>query len=225
MPKLSALIGEFAGTLILVLVVSLAAISNSLAGPAFTGQALANGLVVGIVVTGLLPLSGGQINPAITIGLAVMGKQKFSEALVYMVAQVLGAATAGYLLQQLVPQELAEPSKFGTPTIHPGLETWQGLSLEAVATAMLAFSVCATVLHPKTPHNNGLGIGATVAFLVYVFGPLTGAAMNPARQLGSAFAAGYWADHWLYWVGGIIGATVGLLVFDKILKGSVEEEK
>lgn len=219
MPRPSAIFCEFLGTLLLVAVVSSAAVANSLVGgEALTGESLANGLVVALIVTATLGVSGGQINPAVTLGLLSIGKVGKLEAVVFIAAQVAGAACGGLLIRQLVPGEIALKCLYGTPRLHDGLGLSQGILLEALATSLLCLSICTTVLHPKTPHDNGYGIGAAVALLTFTFAPLTGAAMNPARQLGSAMAAGYWADHWVYWVGPIAGAVLGLQLFRRIVK-------
>ena len=108
MPKLNAILCEFFGTLLLVVSVSCAALANTAAGGnALFGEALLNGLPVAIIVTFTLSTSGGQINPAVTIGLLCIGKIKMTEAVVFVMVQVAGAASAGWLIKQiLLPNSL-----------------------------------------------------------------------------------------------------------------------
>ncbi len=219
MPKPNAIFCEFLGTLLLVVVASSAAVANMAAGgQALWAEALANGLAVALIVTATLGISGGQINPAVTLGLLSIGKVGRTEAAVFIAAQVAGAACGGWLIRQFLPVETAQQCLYGTPVLYKDLPVYMGVLFEVLATMVLCASIWITVLHPSKPHKNGFGIGATVACMIYLFGPLTGAAMNPARQLGSAFAAGYWADHWLYWAGPVAGAVLGLQLFGWIFK-------
>ena len=217
MPKLNAILCEFFGTLLLVVSVSCAALANTAAGGnALFGEALLNGLPVAIIVTFTLSTSGGQINPAVTIGLLCIRKIKMTEALVFVMVQVAGAASAGWLIKQILPAELARQCLYGTPRLGESVSKAQGIGIEGFATSLLCLSICATVLHPVKPHKNGFGIGAAVAALVFIFAPMTGAAMNPARQLGCAFAAEHWENHWVYWIGPVLGTVVGLRLFSWI---------
>ena len=146
--------------------------------------------------------------------------------LVFIGAQVIGATLGGLLIQKLLPVELANRCLYGTPHLHPDLSIGQGIGIEILATFILGFSICATVLNNKVPiQTGGFGIGAAVAFLVYAFGPLTGAAMNPARQLGSALAAGHWDHHWLYWVGPVTGAILALQICTRLFGKETEKQE
>ena len=224
MPKRNAILCELVGTLLLVVIVSAASVANTAVGGQDLGEAVANGLVVAVIVTATLNISGGQINPAVTIALFTIGKIHKKVALVFICAQVLGATLGGLLVQKILPEELANRCLYGTPHLHPDLSIGQGIGIEILATFILGFSICATVLNNKVPiQTGGFGIGAAVAFLVYAFGPLTGAAMNPARQLGSALAAGHWDHHWLYWVGPVIGAILALQICTRLFGERIEK--
>jgi aquaporin TIP len=90
----------------------------------------------------------------------------------------------------------------------------QGLVFEIVATFFLVLVVCATAMDPRGAFSAvaGIPIGLVVTFDILAGGPLTGASMNPARTFGPALVGGYWANHWIYWVGPLIGgAFAGLL--------------
>ncbi|GBD11888.1 Aquaporin Z 2 [bacterium HR23] len=95
------------------------------------------------------------------------------------------------------------------------MSTGGGLLAEAVFTFALAFVVYATALDPRGPKAIApFAIGVTVLVDALVGVPLTGASMNPARSLGPAVAGGVWADHWVYWVGPIVGASLAGLVYE-----------
>jgi aquaporin Z len=62
----------------------------------------------------------------------------------------------------------------------------------------------------------GFGIGLTLAAVILCIGPATGASLNPARSLGPALVAGAWQNHWVYWIGPIVGAAVAALVYKTV---------
>ena len=85
--------------------------------------------------------------------------------------------------------------------------------LEAIGTFFLVVVVFGTAVSPQAPRIGGLAIGLTIAMDVLAFGPLTGAAVNPARAFGPALVAGWWKAHLVYWIGPIIGGVVAGWVY------------
>ena len=176
-----------------------------------TAVALAHTLVVAVMVSAGLHVSGGHINPAVTLGLAVTGRITLFRSALYTAAQLLGSALACLLLAFLTG---------GAPTpVHalaPGVGALQGVLMEVVLTFSLLFAVYATVVDPRRAVG-GMGpllVGLVVGANVLAGGPFSGASMNPARSFGPALAAGVWADHWVYWVGPLIGGPLAGLVYD-----------
>jgi len=92
-----------------------------------------------------------------------------------------------------------------------------GIGIEAVLTALLLLAVIGTAVDARGPKIGGLAIGLAVAADILVGGPLTGAAMNPARWFGPAVAAGAYADWYVWWIGPAIGAAVAALVYRSTL--------
>ena len=181
------------------------------------GIALAHGLALFAVVSATLNVSGGQINPAITVGLVLNGKESPQQGVANIVGQLIGAAAAGFLLKATFPDALT--TNVGVPAMAAGVTTGNGLTLEIVGTFLLALAVYGTAVGSKaTKSIAGLGIGLTVTALNLALGPLTGAAFNPARHFGSALAAGAFDNIWIYWVGPIVGAIIGLQIFSRILE-------
>jgi glycerol uptake facilitator-like aquaporin len=88
-----------------------------------------------------------------------------------------------------------------------------GIGIEAVLTMVLILAVIGTAVDPRAPRIGGLAIGLAVAADILVGGPLTGAAMNPARWFGPAVAAGAYADWYVWWIGPAIGAAVAALIY------------
>jgi glycerol uptake facilitator-like aquaporin len=93
-----------------------------------------------------------------------------------------------------------------------------GIAVEAVLTMVLLFAVFGTAVDPRGPRIGGFAIGLAVAADVLVGGPLTGAAMNPARWLGPAVVAGAYADWYVWWVGPLLGAAAAALVYRLFLR-------
>lgn len=115
-------------------------------------------------------------------------------------------------------------ANLGTPGFGAGVSISQGLTFEIVATFLLVLVVCATAIDERGAFSvvSGLPIGFVVTFNILAGGPLTGAATNPARVFGPAAVGGYWANHWVYWVGPLLGgAFAGLLYSGLYLKHRV----
>ncbi|MGH9815394.1 MAG: MIP/aquaporin family protein [Candidatus Acidiferrales bacterium] len=178
--------------------------------------AAAHGLALAIAVTAVGHISGGHINPAVTIAFWVTKKMGTVEALLYWLAQIAGAIVAAYLLKGLLPADVWGPVSIGTPALAPDFTRAQGMILEGVLTFLLVFVVFATAVDERGAFGKiaGFAIGLTVAMDIYLGGPFTGAAMNPARALGPALASGFWANHGVYWVGPLAGGVVAGWLYD-----------
>jgi glycerol uptake facilitator-like aquaporin len=101
----------------------------------------------------------------------------------------------------------------GTPQLAINLTPGQGILVEAILTFFLVFVVHGTGVDERGRRVAGLAIGSTITLDILFGGPLTGAAMNPARVFGPALAAGFWRAHYVYWLGPMIGGAVGGLVY------------
>ncbi len=181
--------------------------------PGLLGVALAHGLALAVVVSAFGAISGAHFNPAVTLAVWIMGKITPSRAAMYVVAQLIGAAAAGFALKTIFPTEAWQPSAIGTPALGAGISPAIGITVEAVLTALLVFAVIGTAVDSRGPKIGGLAIGLAVAADILMGGPLTGAAMNPARWFGPAVAAGAYADWYVWWIGPLIGAAVAALVY------------
>jgi aquaporin Z len=182
--------------------------------------ALAHGLVLSVMVTAAMPTSGGHINPAITIGFLITGKIKPAAGIAYIVIQLTGGVVAALTVLALWGPDIGTAIiREGTPQLAADVRPISGLLAEIIATFFLAFAVWGTAADPRARNVGGFAIGLTVAFDILAFGPLTGASMNPQRSFGPTLVADgiLWKHHWLYWVGPIIGACLGALVYHVIL--------
>ncbi|KAH9325505.1 hypothetical protein KI387_005683, partial [Taxus chinensis] len=165
--------------------------------------ALTHAFVVYGMISAGFNISGGHLNPAVTLGLAVGGHITIFMTVVYWIAQLLGSVLACLLLSFVT-------GGMGTPihTLASGMGLIEGVVMEMVLTFSLLFTVYATAVDPKkgsvgitAPLTIGLVVGANIM----AGGPFSGASMNPARSFGPALVSWDWTDHWVYWVGPLVG--------------------
>ncbi len=186
-------------------------------GVGILGIALAHGLAIGIMVTSLGHISGGHFNPAISTAFWVTRRLSTFDTLAYIVAQLLGAIAAAYLLR-LLPVDVWAPVQLGTPDLASGITRTNGIIFEAIMTFFLVFVVFATAVDEKGAFNKiaGFAIGLTITMGILFGGPFTGAALNPARAFGPALAANHWTNHGVYWVGPLAGGVLAGWLYDSL---------
>ena len=214
-PLLKQCVAELIGTFALIFI-GVGAIN---ANPGLLGVALAHGLTIAVMVSATAGISGGHLNPAVTFGLLVGRQIDSRKAIAYWISQLLGAVVAGILLVNLLGNAAhsgAEAVAAGTPDLG-GISVVKGTLIEAVLTFFLVFVVYGTAVDPRAPKIGGLAIGLTVALDILFGGPLTGAAMNPARTFGPAVASAHWNNHLVYWVGPMLGGAVAGLIYGRFL--------
>ena len=206
---------EFIGTFALVFVGSGAImttrISQSQAG--LVEVALAHGLILGVMVSSLMRISG-HFNPAVTLGLLATRRIEAMMAALYIVAQLLGAIAAGYALKATFPESIFIATRGGGQSVALDITGFQAFMLEAIATFFLVFVVFGTAVDQYGPKIGGLAIGFVVAADILMIGPLTGASMNPARSFGPAVASGVYEAQLLYWAAPITGGLVAALLYE-----------
>jgi len=190
--------------------------SNGATGPGLLGVALAHGLTLAVLVSALGAVSGAHFNPAVTLAIWVMGKIAPTRAALYVLAQLAGALAAGLSLKLVFANDW-QASQIGTPALGAGISPGIGIAVEAVLTALLVLAVLGTAVDSRGPKIGGLAIGLAVAADILVGGPLTGAAMNPARWFGPAVAAGAYADWYVWWIGPAIGSLVAAYLYRSTL--------
>ncbi|HEX3376649.1 MAG TPA: MIP family channel protein [Candidatus Acidoferrales bacterium] len=229
--KPQKIVAEFIGTFALVFFGAGAVIADQFLRTNATGQpgfgllgiALAQGLAFGIMVTALGHISGGHFNPAITIGFWVTRKISSFDAITYWIAQVGGGIAAAYLLRTL-PFEAWGSAQLGTPDLAIGVTRAIGLIFEAVMTFFLVFVFFATTVddHGASRKTAGFAVGLTITIAILVGAPFTGAALNPARVLGSAIASNHWTNHGVYWFGPLGGGVVAGWLYDTLFLSKKE---
>ncbi|MEE9164364.1 MAG: aquaporin [Thermoplasmata archaeon] len=214
-----AYLAEFIAVLALVFAGGGSIVANELLGTegfGLLGIAFAHGIVFAVMVTATMHISGGHINPAVTIGQWVARKIDGANALLYIGAQLLGGVVGGVLLLYAFPSSAWDLNgiKLGTPQLGAITDIPTAIGVEAILTFFLVFTVFATGVDKRgTGQIAGFAIGFVLIFDILVGGPLTGAAMNPARWFGTAAPIGFFHNHVVYWVGPIIGGIVAALVY------------
>jgi aquaporin Z len=210
-------VAEFVGAFTLIFIgVGAITAANLIHDPSLIGVALAHGLAIGVMVSALGHISGAHFNPAITFGFLITRRIKPSLAVVYVVAQLAGAALAALLVQQLLPRAGTEAVKLGVPAVGGGVNAGAAFGLEAILTFFLAWVVFATAVDPRGTFKSiaGLAIGLTITFDILFGGPFTGAAMNPARAFGPQLIGDYWSNGWVWYAGPLLGAAVAAVMYE-----------
>ena len=181
------------------------------------GIATAHALVLAVMITATMAISGGHINPAVTIGLLVARRTTPQTAVAYIIAQLIGAVLGALAIKAIFPVGVTRPIALGTPAIASNIQLSQAIALEAILTFFLVSAVFGTCVNSEAPKVGGFAVGLVLWFDIIVGGPLTGAAMNPARAFGPALVEGQWVAHLVYWVGPILGGIVAALLWEHVL--------
>ena len=216
-PLSRRLIAEFLGTFALIFVGCGSVMADNYARFGLLGIAAAHALVLAIMISSLMNISGGHFNPAVTTGLLVGRRIDVRTAGFYIVAQLVGGVVGAALLHFILPAPIVKVTTLGTPSLAPAMLFWQAVALEAVLTFFLVSAVYGTAVQKNAPKIAGFGIGLTLLFDILVGGGLTGAAMNPARAFAPALISNTWTAQAVWWIGPLLGGIVAGLLWDRVL--------
>jgi MIP family channel proteins len=215
----SKLLAEFIGTFSFVFIgAGAAAVIGGSVGPSgIAAIALAHGLAIMAFAFAYGPVSGGHMNPAVTVGVFLAGAMDATEAIGYVISQLIGGIAGALLLRIL----LGAASGLGAPALAHDLALGgmsltitplAGLVIEAVLAFFLVTVVLSTAVAGRAGNLAPLAIGMTVTFNILMGGALTGAAFNPARALGPMVATGKFDDAGLYVAAPVLGAVIAAAV-------------
>ncbi len=217
-------LAEFVGTFWLVLggcgSAVLAAAFPGL-GIGFAGVALAFGLTVLTMAYAIGHISGGHLNPAVSIGLWAGGRFPAAQVPPYVAAQVLGALAAGGVLYLIASGKAGFDVTAGFATNGYGAHSPGGYSLPAALTCEIVMTAMFLIVilgatDERAPRGFApIAIGLCLTLIHLVSIPVTNTSVNPARSTGVALYQGGWAlaQLWLFWVAPIAGAFVGAGVY------------
>lgn len=181
------------------------------------GIALVHAVVLSVAITSTMAISGGHLNPAVSIGLWVTRRTSGQDTFVYVLSQLAGALLAAFTLKVFLPAGVAKFVMWGTPSIYAGMTFSTATMLEGLLTFFLMSAVMGTAVSSAAPKVGGFGIGLTLFFAIMIGGPFTGAALNPARAFGPAVVSGNLGSLGAYFIGPIVGAIVAALLWDRVL--------
>ncbi|XP_076449871.1 uncharacterized protein LOC143286152 [Babylonia areolata] len=209
------IIAEFVGVLLLVLVGCGSCLSLEAGGSSSTVQiALCFGLSVATIVWSIGHVSGGHINPAVTLALLATRKISLAKAIFFVLFQLVGAVVGAGILMGLTPKEFQ--GGLGNTQVSKNLDAGKGVGVEIFITFVLVLTVFASIdskrkdLNGSTPLTIGLSVTMCHLFAIQY----TGASMNTARSFGPALVTGKWDNHWVYWVGPITGGVAAGLLYE-----------
>ena len=208
---------EFVGTFALVFVGAGSIMTKAGIGdPSLIGVAAAHGLILAIMVSAVGHISGGHFNPAVTFGFLLARRIAPLLAVTYWVTQFVAALAAAAILKGVFPDRLADRAKLGAPLLDPAIGAGAGLVIELVLTFFLVWVVFATAADPRGAFKSiaGFAIGLTIGADILIGGPLTGAAMNPARAFGPQLVENAWSDGWIWYIGPLVGAGLAALAYE-----------
>ena len=215
------LLAEFIGTFALIFIGAGAGAVIGGGTGGFAGIiaiAFAHGLVILTFAYAYGAISGGHFNPAVTVGLLTAGEISVSDAIAYIVTQLVGGIVGGLLLLVVLggaETGLGKPGLFSGQigTVAVTVSWIGGFIIEAV----LAFFLVNTVLNTAVAGRGGdlapLAIGFTLVLNIIMGGMLTGAAFNPARAIGPMVATGDFSNFFLYMLAPLVGAVVAALLY------------
>ncbi len=247
-PLLARIAAEAFGSFALVLVAVGALLYTQLSGAGTLGVALATGLVLTGLTLAFGHVSGAHLTPAVSVGAAIAGRVPTVDAILYVVAQVLGAVVAVVALVVTIPAALpaaigadsglamiaatANGFDAGSPlsTLSSGQVTF-GLTSALIVELLGTAIVVAVVLANRARRSGAVAVGLTFAALLVVAAPVTNGALNPARAMAVALVAigttsTPLAQVWLFWLTGLLGgaaAGLGVLAFGRRDAAVLEE--
>ncbi len=165
-----------------------------------------------VAISPLGKLSGGHINPAVSLAFWLQGKMHHFDLGGYISGQLLGAII-GSLLVVLVWREHAASVGYGTTVPGAVYPLWIVFLAEVSMTFLLVLSIFLFVSSHRLMRWTPLMVWILVAVMVWLEAPISGTSLNPARSFGPALVSWIWNGHWLYWVAPLLGALLAVGAF------------
>jgi len=226
------LAAEFLGTALLVLIgagsVTATTVLEAGTGAKFSEAdlgviSLAFGFIIVAMVYSIGKISGCQINPAVTIALALTGRVDWITAGAYIVAQFAGAIVGAFGIVAMFGSSVAQHSMLGVTSYASGTPPLQAIAAEAIGTFILVFTIFGVAVDSRSPVGwAGLVIGLIVAGIIFVVAPVTGSSLNPARTFGTVFVQAlfggkaFYDQFYVYVIGPVVGGALGAFAYEFI---------
>jgi len=209
-----AILAEFFGTTIFLLCVTTVCQPWS-SGVDASANHIEIGIGIGLAISTIAMMighvSGGHLNPAVTLGMIFGGRISVLQGLLYIPAQLVGGIVGSAFTYWLTPNL----KTLGVTALNAGVTPAQGFGLELLFTLILVFFVFSVTDPAKKigPAAAVLGIGVAIWVCHVCLIGYTGCGINPARSFGPAVLMGEWDNHWVYWIGPFSGGILAALFY------------
>lgn len=177
-------------------------------------------------------VSGCHINPAVTVALALTGRVDWITGVYYIIAQFVGGIVGALGIVAMFGTHAAQAGILGVTSYGPSVSPLQAIAAEAIGTFILVFTIYGVAVDPRAPVGwAALGIGLIVAGVIFVVGPITGAALNPARAFGTTFVQAifggkaFFDQYYVYVIGPVVGGALGAVVYDLLVQPKATQER
>lgn len=191
---------------------------------------LAFGLTVTVGIYALGKISGAHFNPAVTISLLVSGNISLNDTVIYIIAQLLGAALGSIFVLIVIGPNAAAVAALGATAPGAGVNSLTAVIAEIIGTYILVLTVFGAAVDKKADQGiGGIAIGLAVAVAIFIIGPVTGGSINPARTFGpylvdSLVGINLWGYFYIYVIGPIVGGILAALTYMGLAKNNADCE-
>jgi len=201
-----------------------AASSFKTPGPAVIAIALAFGVTIFVLAFMIGHISGGHINPVVSISFVLLGKITPMRGIMYFLAQFSGMILGVAFLRGCTPSTNFATGCFAANFVHPGMNSGEAFLSEIILTFFLMMTICAATDQNKSNQTLvPLAIGLCITCCHLMSLPITGTSLNPTRSFASAVIASnvvgcsyVWNSHWVFWFGPFLGGILGSVLYDYV---------
>lgn len=232
--NLRAYLAEMIGTMLFVVLATGTAIAVSVAAGNSTDWgvaglvaiSVAHGLGIAVMIYATHNISGGHINPIVTVAFMLTRHIKIGPGLVYVVFQFGGAILGTALLYAIVRDEIGNITNFGAHAINSGVVGEGGAFLVEIINGAVLLAVIYAVAISKRGAGVAapLAIGLTVILFHLIFIPMTGASAHPARTFAPALLSNAFDSYWVYALGPTVGAIIAAVLYHHLFRAGAEDE-
>jgi MIP family channel proteins len=220
-----AILAEFFGTMLFLICVTTVCQPWGKPDPSANHMEIGIGIGLAIATVAMIVghVSGGHLNPAVSLGMVLAGRISVLQGLLYIPAQLVGAICGTAITLGLTPGTVAS----GATTLSAGVTSAQGFGLELLFTLILVMFVFSITDPAKNvgPAPACLGIGVCIWVAHVCLIGYTGCGINPARSFGPAVIHAVWANHWVYWIGPLVGGILAAILYKCVFGHCDAEEK
>jgi glycerol uptake facilitator protein len=221
-------LAELIGTFVLVfigtgIVVSVVLYAQGIDSAGVLAIGLAFGLAITVMAYVFGHISGTHINPAVSIAMWATRRLPAGDTIAYIVSQLSGATLGSLAVVAIFGTRAAVDAGLGATVMGTGIEYWQAILCETIATFLLLLAIMGTAVDKRSPQGlAGVAIGLMAGLCIALELNVTGGSLNPARTFGPylvnvlAGGANYWWQFPIYVVGPVLGAVVAAFLYDYI---------